>query len=302
MPNATCFLVAYSIVLVLELLRWLDGTGRLPLPLAVKPWLSRILLGVAACGLFTHSLYLLDRIFLSASTSSSIRLVSSWHDWAIVSAWALACSYIWLLLKRRESLIGLFVLPLLLVLVGLSLAVPSEPLGDGNSATLWRLVHGASMTIGTMLVTLGFAMGIMYLIQAYRLKRKRPHQGVLRLPSLEYLQSFGSFCLLVSATSIGFGLVSGVIMNLVRDGQVNWTDRGILFSGGLFAWLVFAFWIQWQFAKRGKGAQTAWMNVLSFVIVAVAVLLVMSAPHGEVPAKRLDENRQSEMNFDGGAN
>ena len=154
MPNATCFLVAYSIVLVLELLRWLDGTGRLPLPLAVKPWLSRILLGVAACGLFTHSLYLLDRIFLSASTSSSIRLVSSWHDWAIVSAWALACSYIWLLLKRRESLIGLFVLPLLLVLVGLSLAVPSEPLGDGNSATLWRLVHGASMTIGTMLVTL----------------------------------------------------------------------------------------------------------------------------------------------------
>ena len=275
MPNATCFLVAYAIVLVLELLRWLDGTGRLPLPSAAKPWLARILLVGAAVGLFTHSLYLLDRIFLSASTSSSLRLVSSWHDWAIVSAWALACSYIWLLLKRRESLIGLFVLPLLLVLVGLSLAVPSEPLGNGSSATLWRLVHGASMTIGTMLVTLGFAMGIMYLIQAYRLKRKRPHQGVLRLPSLEYLQSFGSFCLLVSAASIGFGLVSGVIMNLVRDGQVNWTDRGILFSGGLFAWLVFAFWIQWQFVKRGKGAQTAWMNVLSFVIVAVAVAVVI---------------------------
>jgi hypothetical protein len=44
------------------------------------------------------------------------------------------------------------------------------------------------------------------------------------------------------------------------------------------------------------------MNVLSFVIVAVAVLLVMSAPHGEVPAKRLDENPQSGLSFDGGAN
>lgn len=301
MPNATCFLVTYAIVLILEIIRWLDGTGRIGLPSAFKPWLSRIIFGLAVTALFTHSLYLLDRIFLSASTSSSLRLVSSWHDWAIVSSFALSCSYIWLLLKRRESLIGLFVLPLLLVLVGLSLAVPSDPLGNGNSATLWRLVHGASMTIGTMLVTLGFAMAIMYLIQAYRLKHKRPHQGVLRLPSLEYLQSFGSFCLLVSAASIGFGLVSGVIMNLVRDGQVNWTDRGILFSGGLFAWLVVASWIQWHFAKRGQGAYTAWMNVLSFVIVGVAVLLVMSAPHGEVPIKQVDVIRDGQKHFNGGA-
>lgn len=301
MPNATCFLFAYVIVLILEILRWMDGKGRVGLSKTGKSWLYRSLMALATIALLTHSLYLLDRIFLSAATSTSLRLVSSWHDWAIVSAWALACSYLWLLLKRSESLIGLFVLPWLVILVAVSLAVPREPLGDGNSATMWRLVHGVSMTIGTMLVTLGFTMAIMYLIQANRLKNKRPHQGLLRLPSLEYLQSFGSFCLLLSAASIGFGLVSGVIMNLVRDGQVNWTDRGILFSGGLFVWLVIASWIQWQFAKRGKGSYTAWMNVLSFVIVGIAVLLVMSAPHGETSSKPLTWNPSGTTKLGGGA-
>ena len=100
------------------------------------------------------------------------------------------------------------------------------------------------------------------------------------MPSLEYLQTLGSYCLICSAGSIGFGVVSGVVMNLARDWQINWTDRGIVFSGCLFIWLVIATTIQWYFAKRGRGHFTAWMNILSFVIVAIALYLVVSAPHG----------------------
>ena len=155
------------------------------------------------------------------------------------------------------------------------------------------------MTIGTMLVSLGFAMAIMYLFQEWRLKNKRTNKGVLRLPSLEYLQTLGSYCLLCSAGSIGFGVVSGFIMNLVQDGQVNWTDRGILFSGGLFLWLAIASAIQWYFAKRGRGHFTAWMNILSFVIVAIALYLVVSAPHGRIDTNSTLELPQTRQN-DGG--
>jgi hypothetical protein len=85
---------------------------------------------------------------------------------------------------------------------------------------------------------------------------------------------------LCSAAAIGFGVISGVVMNLVKDGQVNWTDRGIVFSGGLFLWLCLACLLQWHFAKRVSGHITAWMNILSFIIVAIALYLVVSAPHG----------------------
>ncbi len=295
MPNATCFLVAYALVLVLELGRWIGFSLR------GKSWLMKLLIAMTSVGLLTHTLYLLDRVFLSAAANAPWRFVSSWHDWAILSAWGLAIAYAILLLRRSESWIGLFVLPLLLTLVGVSFAVPKTQLGDAPSATLWRLVHGVAMTLGTMLVTLGFAMAIMYLIQAWRLKNKRPNKGVVRLPSLEYLQTFGSFCLLFSAGAIGFGVVSGVIMNLVQDGQVNWTDRGIIFSGGLFLWLVFATAVQWHLAKRGKGHFTAWMNILSFVIVGIAIGLVVSTPHGKEESKTESVNRAHPSGIVGGA-
>ena len=274
MPNATCFLVAYALVLCLELGRWVGLSPK------GKSWLMKLLIATTAIGLITHTLYLLDRVFLSAASNQSWRLAFSWQDWGILCAWALAIAYGWLLLRRSESWIGLFVLPLLLAIIGVSISIPSKPLNHAASASLWRIVHGISMTIGTMLVSLGFAMAIMYLIQEWRLKTKRANKGVLRLPSLEYLQTLGSYCLLCSAGSIGFGMVSGVIMNLVQDGRVNWTDRGIPFSGGLFLWLAIASAIQWYFAKRGRGHFTAWMNILSFVIVAIALYLVVSAPHG----------------------
>lgn len=87
-------------------------------------------------------------------------------------------------------------------------------------------------------------------------------------------------------------MVSGVIMNLTQDGRVEWLDRGILFSAGLFVWLVIASLAQWLLARRGSGHAIAWMNVLSFLIVAIAVLLVLSTPHGgNQPGVRPEESR-----------
>jgi hypothetical protein len=87
-------------------------------------------------------------------------------------------------------------------------------------------------------------------------------------------------------------------MNLTRDGRVEWLDRGILFSAGLFVWLVIASAIQWQLSRRGSGDATAWMNILSFLIVAAAVALVLSTPHGGNQMFAPDENGQSSVNRD----
>jgi len=282
MPNATCFLIAYAIVFCLELSRWAGFAPR------GKSWLTQLLIATTAVGLFTHSLYVLDRIFLSASAVQAWQMAFSWHDWGVLSAWALAVVYTFLLIRRSESLIGLFVLPMLLILIGGSILLPSQPIRQASSARLWGLSHGIAMMLGTMLVSLGFAMSLMYLVQEWRLRSKRPNTGFLRLPSLEYLQSFGSLCLLTSTAAIGFGFVSGVIMNLVQAGTVNWTDIGILISSSLFLWLLIASVLQWYYAKRGLGHITAWMNILSFAILSVAVLLLVSAPHGRAGA--IDES------------
>lgn len=274
MPNATCFLIAYAFVLGLELVRW-----RLPAGITGR-WIKPVLFGCAILSLFTHSLYLLDRLFLAAYSRNGSWSIS-WHEWGILTAWALACAYVLLLFRRSEAWIGAFVLPLLLLIIGVAIALPPAPsLEASSSSTGWRLAHGVAMTIGTMLVSLGFAMACMYLLQAWRLKQRPRLFARLQLPSLEYLQAFGRTCLLGSAASIGFGMIAGVIMNLTRDGRVEWLDRGILFSAGLFVWLLIASGIQWHLTRRGSGRATAWMNILSFLIVVAAVGLVLSTPHG----------------------
>ena len=49
-------------------------------------------------------------------------------------------------------------------------------------------IHGAAILLTAVTMLLGFTAGAMYLVQARRLKHKRPVDGGLRLPSLEWLQ------------------------------------------------------------------------------------------------------------------
>jgi ABC-type uncharacterized transport system permease subunit len=185
-----------------------------------------------------------------------------------------------MLLRRSDNRIGVFVIPLLLLLVSGTFFLPSDVGIRNSSSSGWRLAHGVGMTLGTMLIALGMATAIMYLVQSNWLRSTKPRSFKLQLPPLEYLESLGRKCLLGSAGSIGFGMVSGVIMNIVKDGQVEWLDRGILFSGGLFLWLLVASVIQWQLSRRGRGRSTAAMNIISFIVVVAAVALVLSTPHG----------------------
>jgi hypothetical protein len=278
MPNATCFLIAYALVFVSELARFASRSeiaGR---------WTTRATLGLFAIAFGTHSLYLVDRVWDSLF-ESRFKPFSTWHDWGILAAWTVAIAFAWMNWRRSDKQIGLFVLPLILAIVSLAVALPpAPPIANAEStASFWRWVHSAAMLLGTMLVALGFAFAAMYFVQASRLKHLGSSRSGIRLPSLEYLQSMGRKCILGSAAAIGFGVVSGVIMNLSRDGEVAWFDRGIVLTGGLFVWLCIAAIAQWASAHRGRGEWTAAMSILSFIIVVIALAVVVSTPHGAHP-------------------
>jgi hypothetical protein len=278
MPNATCFLIAYGLVLVSELARFASKSA------SGSRWNARATTALFAVAFLTHTLYLVDRVW-NAWSGDRFKPFSSWQDWGMVAAWTLAIAFAWMTWRRSDKQIGVFILPLILAIVGLAIAIPSsEPIVRAESSqSFWRLVHSAAMLLGTMFVTLGFAVACMYFVQAWRLKHLGASGSRIRLPSLEYLQSMGRKCMVGSAAAIGFGVVSGVIMNLTRDGQVAWTDRGILLTGALFLWLCIAALAQWASSQRGLGEWTAIMSILSFVIVVVALAVIVSRPHSSEP-------------------
>lgn len=276
MPNASCFLIAYLLVLVLEAFR--SATSRESL----REWLTRLSLGMFLVAWLTHTLYLADVVAAGIAQEQGLRYLKTWADWSIVAAWTMALAYCVMLWRRTDKQIGLFLLPLILLLVVLAVVFPSEsPMGRSTSTvSFWRMVHSMAMLIGTILVALGFASAVMYFVHAWKLKHSVARRWTFRLPSLEYLQQMGRKCILGSAASIGFGVISGAIMNFTRDGFVAWTDRGILMTTGLFAWLCIAAVAQKISSHRGKGEWTAGLNILSFIIVVAAVAAVVTAPHG----------------------
>jgi len=276
MPNATCFLIAYALVLVFEIVRlvvvdegWRGVWGRLSVGMFVLAWA-------------THSLYLVDLGMRSGGDGEARPVFATWEDWGILAAWTLALVYGVMLWRRGDKQIGLFLLPLILFLVSLAVFFPmgSPIVRSAASVSFWRLVHSMAMLIGTLLVALGFASGVMYLVHAWKLKQRGRVFRSFRLPSLEYLQSLGRQCTLGSAGAIGFGVISGAVMSWTRDGAVDWMDRGILLTSGMFLWLCIAAVAQRVSSHRGRGEWTAAVNLLSFVIVVLAIAAVVTAPHG----------------------
>lgn len=283
MPNASCFLIAYLLVLLIEGLR-LAVTRE-----SWREWLTRFSLLLFVIAWMTHTLYLADVVIQGFSQQQGLRYLKTWADWSIVAAWMIALAYSMMLWRRSDKQIGIFLLPLILMLVALAVIFPSEgPIGRANSTvSFWRMVHSLAMLLGTMLVTLGFAFGVMYFVHAWKLKQSLTRRWMFRLPSLEYLQSMGRSCILGSAAAIGFGVISGAIMNFTRDGFVAWSDRGIVLTTALFIWLCIAAVAQKISSRRGKGDWIAALNILSFAIVVAALSAVVTAPHGD--GKRLQD-------------
>lgn len=267
----TCFSLSYFLVLLLELSRLV---WRVPLRM-VALWIMLVL------GLFTHAAYLWNIGFRQMQEIGTSGLLSSWHDWSLIAAFGLALTYTALLWKRPDTSVGMFILPLIMMLIGLSWTVESAtPFPRQTTVNIWGLVHGSSLLIGTMVVSLGFSVGLMYLVHAHQLKQKRRRSSRFRLPSLEYLQSLNRSCLYVSALLLAIGVLSGIILNLNLRGKVGWTESGVLVSLLLFAWLVGATWLDRYYGTGAPGRRVAYLTVINFCFLISALLAVVATPHG----------------------
>lgn len=276
--SVTCFTASYLVVLVIELLRLL---GRLP---------GRGLAGLVmmAVGIFTHVTYLALRATAIApgsdpSAAAEFSRLATWTDWSLMVALALAITYFVLHLRRPDTVIGFFVLPAILGMIALAMSVRHLPAFDrGEAVQFWRNVHAISMVIGSAAVLFGFLAGAMYMVQSWRLKRKRAGSA-LRLPTLETLQNLNRRCLVISTIAVGMGLISGVVMNLNRWGEIPWTNRGIMLSAVLFVWLASATVVEFVYAPASRGRKVAYLTLASFGFLVLAMTGVLTTSHGSTP-------------------
>jgi len=257
-----CFAASYAVALALEATRlWFRSGVR-----------GALMLGFAAAGLLAHTLFLIYR-----AMSADGAPLSSAFDWYLLAAWVVVGIYLYSIYYHPKVAIGVFVLPLVLALVGMAQVSAREPFPQNPAAQVWGAVHGVFLLFGYVAVIVGFVSGLMYLLQAHRLKRKQLPAQRLRLPSLEWLDRVNARAIVLSAVLIAAGFVAGVILNAVNHRQqldyVPWTDPIVWRLGGMMAWLLVAAVFSHFYRPAHQGRKVAYLTVASFAFLAVTLLL-----------------------------
>ena len=250
----SCFYMSYLVAFGLELARLLRrGTIH-----------RGIMLLFGWAGLLAHTIYLVSR----SRAAELPPLLSSTQDWILVLAWLGVFVYLFLSTANRDLAIGLFVLPVVLGLVTVSVfASPAtNTLATDALRYRWIMLHASLYVLGVGGVVVGLVLSLMYLFQHRRLKTtKRQSMSGLRLPNLATLARWNWWAIALSVPLLTCGLVTGVIVGQLfnRDGTVfHFTDPIVVLN--IAVWLVMVVFFLWLMtSKRSSGKQVASLTIWS---------------------------------------
>jgi ABC-type transport system involved in cytochrome c biogenesis permease subunit len=261
----TCFGASYAVALLLEVLHLLW-------PRAVPRFLG-LLFGAA--GLVAHTLFLVQAFFLAEQGAP----LSSQLGSTLFLAWILAIFYLYGSVHHRRQAWAVFVLPVVLILLGLAMLFPlsrEESAGPGwfHGKQAWSLVHAGLLILAAAGVCVGCVASIMYLVQARRLREKVPPQQGMRLLSLERLEEMNRRAITLAFPLLTAGLLIGAfrVARHLSEPPV-WTDPRVLGAGVL--WVVFALLLYLRYGAHLRGRRLALLTIVTFVLL----LFTLAASH-----------------------
>jgi ABC-type transport system involved in cytochrome c biogenesis permease subunit len=255
-----CFGLSYLTALVLELVQ------------AARParWAKITGLAAGIAGLVAHTIFLLIQKPSPATPYGSLVLL----------AWVFAVFYLIGSMHRNRRGWGVFVLPVVLLLVVLSFAfvqgrangTPAEGEAWYSGTRFWGIVHGSLILAASVGITVAFLASVMYLLQARRLRRKLNPIGGMKLLSLERLERMNR-----RGIDIAFPLLTaGILLGLMRAERFNiadWAAPKVIGTVGL--WVVGVLLLYLRYGVHLAGRRLAFLTIGAFCLL----LLTLAAAH-----------------------
>jgi hypothetical protein len=274
-----CFLASYLVAFALEL-------GRLMGRSAISRF---VMVGFGIAGFFAHTLYLVNR----SQQTHLPPLLASTHDWMLVLAWVLVLFYVFLTLAQKELAVGLFALPVVLILVGSAYFLNQDPyvseLDTARAHRAWAMLHTAALVFGMTAGAIGFLSGMMYLIQHRRLKAHHAEQTGLKMPSLARLAQVNRWSIMLTFLFLTLGFASGVFLQLVPQAEqsaVRLGDPTVV--GSSIVWLILAAaFVRLLAGRTSAGRQVAWLTLAGcgfLLLTVIGLLLVTGSIHSHSSA------------------
>ncbi|QDU23166.1 cytochrome c biogenesis protein CcsA [Urbifossiella limnaea] len=250
-----CFGLSYLLALGLEIARlfWPGRGWRLAG------------LAAGAAGVLAHTAYLALNPPTPAAPYGSLLLL----------AWVLALFYLYGTLHYARQAWAVFVLPLVLGLVGLSLALAAS---DTTAAPdwlhgdrFWGAVHGFLLLGGAIGISVGFLASVMYLVQLRRVRNRVNPAVVVPMLNLERLEAMARNAVNWAFPLLTAGLLVGtLLLRTGHGGAETWLSLKVLTTASL--WLVFAVLVYLRYATNVSARRLATLHVAAFGLLLLALM------------------------------
>ena len=201
---------------------------------------------------------------------------------AAISAfvWLLAVAYLYTEVATDERAMGVFIVPLLVVLQGVSALSDRviEPTPVLESP--WLAVHVSSLLFAYAAFALACVIGITYVLLFRELKSKRLGFFAARLPSLQALDAMNGRAVGVGWLFLTVGLAVGAVWLVqLQPDTVDPRVRAMsLFdpkiSVVVLSWLVYSFELYARRAIGWSGKRAAWLSAVGFSIILLNLVPV----------------------------
>jgi ABC-type transport system involved in cytochrome c biogenesis permease subunit len=186
--------------------------------------------------------------------------------------WLLALSYLYIELTTGERSMGVFILPLLIVLQVIPAARPMLEERSPLLESPWFGVHVSSLLFAYASFALACVLGITYVLQFKEIKAKHLGFFYARLPSLNVLDEMNLRAVKIGWLFLTVGLIAGAIWGSQlrpsgdpRMQSLSLGDPKIFVA--VLCWALYSFELYAQRAIGWRGRRAAWLSAVGFGIV-----------------------------------
>ncbi|HEX5641888.1 MAG TPA: cytochrome c biogenesis protein CcsA [Thermoleophilia bacterium] len=228
-----------------------------------RPWTNRVGIVVAAAGLVAQTLGLVLR-----GVSAGHFPFSGLYESMVLVAWAIVL--VWHVLEAFTKIkaVGLYVMPVVLVLLTVALVSYDPPAGLVPALRSdVVIVHVAVMLVAIGCLYVAGGAAIIYLIEETLLRRRKPGGVLGRLPSLAALDRLIYHATLLGLPFLTMGMAAGVIRAETFKVPGWPTDPMVLLSAA--AWAVYLALIAGRVRGDWSGRSVSWLAVAGLVLLLV---------------------------------
>ncbi len=197
--------------------------------------------------------------------------VTSKHESLVFFQFLLIIVYFVLYYRFRLLMVGVFLSPLALLLVVIAAFMNKDtsqvvPLLQ----SFWLPLHVMAAFIGNALFALSFVISFIYLIENFRLKKKKFDILGKYLPSLTMLDNINYFCIVYGFPFLTLGIITGAVWAQYAIGSYWNNDPKEIWS--LITWFLYAALLHLRLITGWKGKKIAAFSIVAFSVLVFSFI------------------------------